>query len=219
MADLYLVADIDICQMYNKNIFEVVEKSLDAGVGLVQYRDKSSSAGVVVENSIKLKKICDLFGVDFIINDRVDIALIVGASGVHVGQSDIRPNAVQKIVPKGDDFIVGLSTHSLEQIDEAVAVGVTYFNVGPIFHTQTKKHVPNPLGTAYIKQVKAKYAPDTVFTVMGGIHKENVREVVLAGADTIAVVTEIINEFDAKENTKKFLNMIKKAKEERDEKT
>jgi thiamine-phosphate pyrophosphorylase len=127
-------------------------------------------------------------GVTFIVNDHVDLALLVDADGVHVGQDDLPPDQIRKLV--GDGMIIGMSTHSPAQARAAVNSGVDYIGVGPIFATKTKKDVCEPVGLEYLD-----YAVNNVtipFVAIGGIKEHNIAEVARRGARCIALVTEIV---------------------------
>ncbi|MBN2144799.1 MAG: thiamine phosphate synthase, partial [Candidatus Aureabacteria bacterium] len=123
-------------------------------------------------------------GVTLIINDHVDIALAVEADGVHLGQNDLPCREARRIAPS---LMIGVSTHTQEEIRRAEEDGATYINIGPVFQTQTKMTSVKPLGLDYLKSVKTKLP----FSVMGGIKKDNLRKVIECGARNIAMVTEI----------------------------
>jgi thiamine-phosphate pyrophosphorylase len=127
-------------------------------------------------------------GVLFIVNDYVDIALLVDADGVHVGQDDLPVPEVRKLVGPGK--LIGLSTHDPEQAAAAVAAGADYIGVGPLFSTQTKEDVCAPVGLGYLEHV-ARTCP-LPFVAIGGIKEHNLHEVTARGAKTVCLVTEIV---------------------------
>jgi thiamine-phosphate pyrophosphorylase len=127
-------------------------------------------------------------GVTFIVNDRPDLALLVGADGIHLGQDDLPPQAVREMV--GGEMFIGLSTHSPAQAEAAVRLGVDYIGVGPIFATNTKKDVCAPVGLEYLDYVVKNIR--LPFVALGGIKEHNIAEVYRRGARCIALVTEIV---------------------------
>jgi len=213
-VELYLVIDREICDSLNLNLMDVTKQSVENGIDLIQYRDKIATKKEYEKNASKMVKICQKFKVPFLVNDFVDIAKNIGADGIHVGQSDSTPDEIRKIITK-KDFIIGYSTHNFLEIKKALQYDISYFNIGPIFHTKTKRHLTDFIGTDFIKKVKKEY-PNEIFTTMGGINQSNASDVILSGADRIAVVTAILNNKNSiKNNIKNLKNLIKKAKEER----
>ncbi len=170
--------------------FEVVRQMIAGGIKIIQYREKKkdkSSAEIFAE-CLKIREMTRAAGVTFIVNDHVDVAMMVGADGVHVGQDDLPVAEVRKLV--GPDKIIGLSTHSPEQAKEAVNCGADYIGVGPIFVTKTKDDVCDPVGFSYLEWVRDNISLPWV--AIGGIKLHNIHEVVRRGARTICLVTEIV---------------------------
>lgn len=131
-------------------------------------------------------------GVTFIVNDDLELALLVEADGVHIGQEDLPLEKVRELV--GEEMIIGVSTHSPQQAQEAVDKGADYIGVGPVFSTNTKKDVCAPVGLEYLDYA-VKQVP-IPFVAIGGIKESNLLEVVKRGAKTIAMVTEIVGAED-----------------------
>lgn len=167
---------------------EVVRAMLDAGVGLIQYREKEKKAGAKLEECRAIRAMTREAGAAFVVNDDIDIAILVGADGVHVGQEDLPVEEVRRLV--GPDMAIGLSTHSPEQARDAVRRGADYIGVGPIFRTYTKDDVVDPVGLEYLDYVVAHH--DIPFVAIGGIKEHNLGEVVRHGACCAALVTEIV---------------------------
>lgn len=166
---------------------EVVRLMIDAGIKIIQYREKEKTGRQAYEECIRIREITRQAGVTFIVNDHVDLALLVDADGVHVGQDDLPPEKVRSLV---GDKIIGLSTHSPQQLKDAIARGVDYVGVGPIFATKTKKDVCDPVGFEYLEYaIKHSTVP---IVAIGGIKEHNIREVSRRGARCIATVTEIV---------------------------
>ena len=171
----------------------VVKAMLEAGIKFIQYREKEKTGLARYEECLKLKKLTAEYGAAFIIDDFVDLAIAVDADGVHIGQDDLPVPAVRKLL--GPDKIIGLSTHSPEQLEKAneIADLIDYIGCGPVYATNTKK-TALPVGLEYVK-----YATEHAkmpFVAIGGIKEHNIHEVYNAGATTIAVVSDITSADD-----------------------
>ncbi|SMC94246.1 thiamine-phosphate diphosphorylase [Sporomusa malonica] len=176
-----------------RNNVEVVELLIAAGIKVIQYREKDKKAGQMYEECLKIREITRNAGVTFIVNDHIDLAILVAADGVHIGQKDLPPAKVRELI--GSDMILGLSTHSPEQVKAAVAIGcVDYIGVGPIFATHTKKDVCEPVGLAYLEYVAKNH--EIPFVAIGGIKEHNIQEVKQHGAKIFVLVTDIVGSPD-----------------------
>jgi thiamine-phosphate pyrophosphorylase len=153
---------------------------------VVQLRDKEASPGYLYRMAVIFRQMTAKAGMLLIVNDYVDIALAVGADGVHLGQDDMPPEAVRDIAP---DLVIGVSTHSLEQALAAQASGADYINIGPIYPTGTKKVSVKIMGPEAVTQIGSKV--QIPFTVMGGIKESNMDELLKRGAKRLAVVTAV----------------------------
>lgn len=171
---------------------EVVENMIAAGIRVIQYREKEKKPREKYLECLKIRELTRQAGVTFIVNDHPDLALLVGADGVHLGQEDLPPERVRELL--GEEMIIGLSTHSPAQAIEAVRLGVDYIGVGPIFATRTKKDVCDPVGLEYLDYVVKNI--DLPFVAIGGIKEHNIAEVSRRGAWCIALVTEIVRSED-----------------------
>ena len=178
-ARLYLVIDA-------ARATEVVEAALPGGVGIVQLREKDAPDEDVVEVGLRLRTMCRRSDALLVVNDRPDLALACGADGVHVGQDDEPVEAVRATV--GDELIVGLSTHSPDQVDRALASSADYLGVGPVYETATKPDV-QPVGEDLVRYA-ARQATKPFFAI-GGIDAGNAGRVAAAGARRVAVVRAI----------------------------
>lgn len=170
----------------------VVRELLEAGIKLIQYREKERKMGVMLDECRAIRHLTLEYGATFIVNDHVDIAMMVDADGVHVGQDDLGIPEVRGLI--GRNKIIGLSTHSPEQARAAVAIGVDYIGVGPIYATKTKKDVCAPVGLEYLEWVAKNL--DIPFTAIGGIKADNIADVVRAGARTCAIVSAFVGSKD-----------------------
>jgi thiamine-phosphate pyrophosphorylase len=159
------------------------------GATLVQLREKQLPALQFYEQA----RAAVAAGVQLIINDRVDIALAVGAHGVHLGQDDMPPDAARKLL--GDKAVIGYSTHSVEQAKEAVTLPIDYIAIGPIFTTSTKTNPSTTLGLEGLRAVREAVG-NVPLVAIGGISHSNAREVIEAGADCVAVIGALLSSPD-----------------------
>lgn len=186
---IYLVTD-DGC-LQGRELLVCVREALEGGVTLVQYRAKTASSAEMYAEALQLKALCDSFKVPLIINDRLDIAMAVGAAGVHLGQDDLPCAAARKLL--GEDYIIGVSAHNPAEAKAALQSGADYLGCGAVFGTATKADVQK-LGTNGLAAIcKAKGLP---FVGIGGVTADNYREVRAAGADGAAIVSGILAQPD-----------------------
>lgn len=184
---LYLVTNSDQFETEDE-FLDAVASALKGGVDILQLREKSMPAKKVIELAKKVKLLCAQYDTTFIINDRIDIAALVQADGVHLGQDDLDVKSAREIL--GANAIVGISTHAPEQALKAVEDGADYIGVGPVFATPTKAG-RIPVGLEYVKWATENI--DIPAFAIGGIDDNNVNEVLKTGAKRIAVVRAIIN--------------------------
>lgn len=186
---IYLVTD-DGC-LQGRALLDCVRKALEGGVTLVQYRAKTASSSEMYSEALQLKALCDSFKVPLIINDRLDIAMAVGAAGVHLGQDDLPCAAARKIL--GEDYIIGVSAHNPAEAAEALQSGADYLGCGAVFGTATKADVKK-LGTEGLTAICREKGLPVVG--IGGVTADNYREVRAAGADGAAIVSGILAQPD-----------------------
>ena len=186
---IYLVTD-DGC-LQGRALLDCVREALEGGVTLVQYRAKTASSAEMYAEALQLKALCDSFNVPLIINDRLDIAMAVGAAGVHLGQDDLPCAAARRIL--GEDYLIGVSAHNPAEAKAALQSGADYLGCGAVFGTATKADVKK-LGTEGLEALcKAKGLP---VVGIGGVTADNYREVRAAGADGAAIVSGILAQPD-----------------------
>ncbi len=159
------------------------------GASLVQLRDKKVPAIHYYEHAKAAVAVAHQRGVRIIINDRVDVALATGALGVHLGQDDLPPEAARKLL--GNEAIIGYSTHSVEQAREASILPVDYIAIGPIFQTATKTDTALELGLEGLMSVR-RAVGSFLLVAIGGITVDNAVEVIIAGADSVAVISALL---------------------------
>lgn len=184
---------------------EWLEGVLAGGARIVQLRDKEADDRTLFQKALAFRRITGKAGALFIVNNRVDIAMLAGADGIHLGNSDLPAVEVRKMAP---DLIIGVSCNSEEQAATAVERGASYFNIGPLFPTQTKKGLHTFLGTEAITRFSAR--SPLPFTVMGGIKFSHIPELVRAGVRRIAVVTALTQAADIARETRMWIEVIRK---------
>ena len=193
---LYLVTNSD--NFESDEIFlDKVALSIKSGVDIVQLREKNTTSKRFIYLAQRIRELTSHFGAAFIVNDRVDIAKISNADGVHLGQDDIPVSYAREIL--GDNAIIGVSTHCPEHAKKAITDGADYIGVGPVFKTPTKPS-KDPVGLEYVK-----WAADNVnipFFAIGSIDTANIKEVVDAGAKRVAVIRAIMYADDIESNCK-----------------
>lgn len=189
-TDIYALTDSRLAM--GRSVEEQARTLLSAGVKILQYREKHAPAGRMLEECRLLRSLTQEAGATFIVNDHIDIAMLVNADGVHVGQDDLPVPEVRRLL--GADKIIGLSTHSPEQAKAAVLAGADYIGVGPIFATQTKEDVCAPVGFSYLEWVSANIS--LPFVAIGGIKEHNISEVARRGARCCALVSELVGAMD-----------------------
>lgn len=185
-TDLYCITASEYS--LGRSNLEVVGQMLQEGVKLLQYREKDFTMAQKYRECLAIRELCTRYNACFIVNDDVHLAMAVGADGVHLGQEDLPVQAARALV--GDRMLIGLSTHSPQQADQAATLGVDYIGVGPIYHTTTKKGVGAAVGLGYLDYVVAHHRMP--FVAIGGIKEHNVADVAAHGARCVAMVTEIV---------------------------
>jgi thiamine-phosphate pyrophosphorylase len=175
-----------------------------AGVRLLQYRNKRASARELFETSKKLLLQLSPLGVSLVVNDRPDVAAVAGANGVHVGQEDLGVEEVRRVV--GAEKLVGVSTHNLEQFERAAASSVDYIAVGPIFTTGTKSNLDPVVGTQFIREVRP--LTDKPIVAIGGITLQRAPEIIESGADSVAVISDILRAPEPAARARQYIDLL-----------
>ena len=183
---------------------ECAQKLAAAGVRLLQYRDKRASARKLFESSKRLSSLLIPQGVTFVVNDRADVASAAEASGVHVGQEDLGVEEARLVV--GAARFVGVSTHNLEQFQRAAASSADYIAVGPIFATGTKSNPDPVLGTQFIRKIRP--ITDKPIVAIGGITLERAPEIIESGADSVAVISDILGAREPAMRARQYINLL-----------
>jgi thiamine-phosphate pyrophosphorylase len=202
---LYVILDAGLIRSPEK---ECAERLADAGVRLLQYRNKTAPVRQYLESSRELAQMLCPRGVTFFVNDRSDVAFLAGASGVHVGQEDLGVEQARGVV--GADKLVGVSTHNLEQFERAAKSSADYIAVGPVFSTSSKANPDPVVGVEFIRKVRP--LTEKPIVAIGGITLERAAAVIEAGADSVAVISGILNAIDPGERAKEYINTLEAAK-------
>lgn len=176
----------------------------DAGVRLIQYRNKSAYARQLLDASRELAGLLRPRGVLFFVNDRPDVAVLAGADGVHVGQEDLGIEQTRTVV--GPDFRVGVSTHNLEQFQAAAGSSADYIAVGPVFSTSTKNNPDPVVGIDFLRRVRPLTKKPIV--AIGGIKLERAADVLAAGADSVVVISDILAAPDPAKRAGQYLKSL-----------
>ena len=183
---------------------EQVERLAAGGATFIQLREKLASPREFYEAAVRAVKAARSLGVQIIINDRVDVAIAVGADGVHLGQDDLPPERARELLGAGP--IIGFSTHSLKQALEADSLPIDYIAIGPAFPTSTKVNPDSVVGLAIIGEVKRHLSKPLV--AIGGITLERAQSVVEAGADSISVISDLYSTKNPTSRVRAFFNLL-----------
>ncbi|MEW6623013.1 MAG: thiamine phosphate synthase [Bacillota bacterium] len=188
-----------------KNSVELALEMADAGMEIIQYREKDKTKDEKLQQCLEIRKLTRDKGITFIVNDDLDIALAVKADGIHVGQDDLPVEEVRRLAPH---MIVGVSTHNPEQAIEAVKKGADYIGVGPIFPTTTKKNVEASEGLHYLKWVSENIS--LPYVAIGGITVSNLLQVKQYGGSCVAMISEIVASENIKEKVMEIREILNK---------
>lgn len=201
-AGLYLVTSQS--RSRGRATLTVLDAALRGGVKLVQLREKDRPLRELYAMAMAARRMTHEAGALLLINDRIDVALAVGADGVHLGQDDLPINAARRLTA---DLIIGASTHSVSEAATAMRAGASYVNIGPLFPTATKAGATGFLGLEGLREISA--AVTVPFSVMGGIKRGHIPGLLEAGAQTIALVTAVTEAPDVAAATRELLMAIK----------
>jgi len=209
MLGLYVILDRQF--LAGRDELDVARQIIEGGAKVMQLRDKSQfyqdEKRELLIIAQKLKELCSEAGVLFIINDYLDLAIAVGADGLHIGQKDLPLSIVRRQLPI--DKIVGCSVTTLSQATQAQNEGADYIAVGSIFPTTTKKEA-TMVGVDIVRELKRMVSIPLV--AIGGINQNNVSEVVAAGADAVAVISAVLSEKDIREAIQNFVAKMESVK-------
>ena len=204
MPRLYVILDAG---MLTGPPGEIARQLIEAGVRLLQYRDKQASARELLANSRAIAATAAA-NCPFFVNDRPDVAYLSCADGVHVGQEDLGVEQAREVV--GPERWVGVSTHNLEQFQQAAASSADYIAVGPIFPTTSKANSDPVVGVDLVRRIRALTSKPIV--AIGGISLEHAPEVIASGADSVAVISGILKAPDPSAQARRYLDRLQAVK-------
>lgn len=188
---MLLYAVTDRAWVGRQSLYEQVESALKGGATCVQLREKELDDEAFLDEAIRIRALCKQYGVPFFINDNVDIAVKCHADGIHVGQDDMEAGRVREIV--GDDMMIGVSVHSVEEALDAVKNGADCLGVGAVFSTSTKSDA-DVLSMETLRDICA--AVDIPVVAIGGIGKDNISSLAHTGVDGVALVSAVFSAQD-----------------------
>jgi thiamine-phosphate pyrophosphorylase len=200
LSGLYIILDPSVCPT-TRPLIDVLRRAAEAGASLFQYRNKSTSMKDAYVEALALRQAAAKAGVLFIVNDRCDLALAVNADGVHLGQGDLPLDLARKVL--GPNKLIGISTHNPDQVREATVGKPDYLGFGPIFTPGSKQDHDPVVGLEGLRAMRSLTSLP-VFAI-GGIQADQVREVMQAGADGVAVISAILKTPDISCAVKSFL--------------
>lgn len=203
LPSLYVVCDADVCERAGWAVVDFAQACVDGGARLLQVRAKAWAARPLFDAVAAIVERTMGSDVQVIVNDRADVARLAGASGVHVGQEDLAPVPVRAVV--GAQAVVGLSTHTVSQIEAARAEPITYLAVGPVFGTATKNTGYDAVGLDRVRYAVSRAGPALPVVAIGGITLSNSREVLAAGAASVAVISDLLVTGDPSARVREFL--------------
>ena len=188
-------------------LYTVAEQLISSGVSLIQYRSKSGDARVMLEQAKELQRLTRARAraphVRLIMNDRADLCLAAEFDGVHVGQDDLMPESVRKII--GPNRLLGVSTHNPEQLQEADLTSADYLAIGPVFSTSSKANPDPVVGLEGVR--RARQLTRKPLVAIGGITRANAASVIEAGADSVAVISDLLR--DPRKSAEEFLRILR----------
>ena len=202
---LYAIVDVDLADDYGWSPTDLGEAIIKGGGRLLQIRAKRSSSESFLACADSLVDLARSSNTSIIVNDRVDVAKISGASGVHVGQDDLSVSRVRRIL--GNDAVVGLSTHCRSQVDLAVQESVSYIAVGPVFATRSKETGYQPVGLELVRYAATQW-PQSIIVGIGGITLERAPSVIEAGANAVALISDLLTDGDPERRTRAYLERL-----------
>ena len=204
LSVLHAIVDVDVAANAGWKPTELARAFLDGGARLLQLRAKDLPSGAFLDLSDAVVALADEYEARIVVNDRVDVARLSGAAGVHVGQDDLSPAAARAQL--GPAAIIGFSTHTVAQVEAALAEPISYVAVGPVFGTATKDTGYSAVGLDLVSAA-ARLAGAIPVVAIGGVKLENVRAAIDAGASSVAVISDLLVG-DPAERVKAFLRIL-----------
>jgi len=188
-------------------VLDLAQACLEGGATFLQLRAKQASSAWLLDNALAIAALAAQSGAHLIVNDRADVARLAGAAGVHVGQDDLPPDAARRVV--GPECIVGFSTHTTAQLDAAVREPVDYVAIGPVFGTASKATGYDAVGLSMVEQAASlAHARGLRVVAIGGITLDRTADVVQAGADAVAVISDLLRTGDPRARVREYLDRL-----------
>jgi len=207
MTPLYAIVDVEAAERAGWRPFDLARAFLAGGATFLQLRAKTLAGAAFLEIAFAIAWVAHEAGARLIVNDRADIARLAGADGVHIGQDDLSPAAVRRVL--GDGAVVGLSTHTSAQIAAAVREPVSYVAIGPVFGTATKVTGYDAIGLgAVVTASAAASGAGLPLVAIGGITLETAPSVIEAGATSVAVIRDLLSTGDPEARTRAYLERL-----------
>ena len=205
LPGLYAVLDADVAAAHGWTVPDLARAVLSGGARLLQVRAKRASSSALLTLCEAVVRAAEPAGALVIVNDRADVARFCGAAGVHVGQDDLPPEAVRRVL--GDDALVGWSTHTPEQVEAARDLPIAYLAVGPVFATGTKDTGYLPVGLDLVREAAARSSGRPMVAI-GGITLEAAPRVAAAGAASLAVIGDLFTGGDPAARVRAYLDAL-----------
>jgi thiamine-phosphate pyrophosphorylase len=191
-------------------VLDLARACLDGGATFLQLRAKGASGGWLLDTAAAIVALGAPVAAQLIVNDRAEVARLAGAAGVHVGQEDLPPEAARRIV--GPQRVVGFSTHTIAQLDAAVREPIDYIAIGPVFGTASKATGYHAIGLAMVEQAAARaHARGLQVVAIGGITVDRATDVIRAGADSVAVISDLLAAGDPRARVREYLDRLSSA--------
>ena len=203
---LYVITDEGVS--HGLGHVEIARKVAEGGADVIQLRDKARTSKDMLSIALQIREITRSSGIRFIMNDRLDLARAAGADGVHLGQEDLPIPFARRVAPKG--FIIGTSVRTVEEAMIAESEGADYIALSPIFDTPTKSDAGPGKGLEVLKEIKSAVSIPVI--AIGGIGKDNVRQVMDAGADGVAVISAVVGQKDIVKATAEMRSLVYSSK-------
>ena len=186
---LHAILDVDVADRVGWQVLPLAEAFLAGGARVIQLRAKHLASGVFLQHADRLVRAAAAHDAQIVVNDRADLALLAGAAGAHVGQEDLPPAAVRRLL--GPEAVIGFSTHTVPQIEAAVREPVSYIAIGPVFGTVTKDTGYEAVGLERVREA-VRIAAGLPVVAIGGITLQNAASVIEAGASSVAVIGDLL---------------------------
>ena len=203
--DLYLITDRAV--IGDRDLIEVVEEALKGGVKAVQLREKELNGKEFFQLALRLRELTLKYNTQFLINERVDIALAVGADGVHLARTSMTVKDARGLL--GKDKLIGVSCHSVEEVVDAEAEGADFVTIGPIYDTPSKREFGPPIGVEILKELSS--CKIKVFA-LGGVKLNNLKECLKENIDGVAMISGIMAAKDIEQTAREYIKKINEIK-------